>query len=82
VQLSSQGIEKPGERMVGKDYDPATGQFAVEHLIHRARSDRQLPAGQRRLQPVPGDGLVPGRHHDPAPGPPVVQKQTATVKDC
>ena len=29
VQLSSQGTEKIGGQAVGKNYDPATGQFAV-----------------------------------------------------
>ena len=42
VQLSSQGTEKLGGQAVGKNYDPATGQFAV---VSTAYTDPYVGAG-------------------------------------
>ena len=36
VQLSSQGTEKLGGQAVGKNWDPATGQFAVVSTSYTA----------------------------------------------
>ncbi|MCB9427665.1 MAG: hypothetical protein H6524_02530 [Actinobacteria bacterium] len=80
VALSSQGTEKLGGQAVGKDYDPATGQFAVVSTTYTA------PAAT-------GSCLLINAAYDLSKGmgwyltgtmtlptaPPVAQKQTATV---
>ena len=46
VQLSSQGTEKLGGQAAGKDYDPATGQFAVVSTTYAAPNAIDVtPAG-------------------------------------
>ena len=81
VALSSQGTEKLGGQAVGKDWDPATGQFAVVSTSYTA------PAAT-------GNCLLVNAAYDLSKGmgwyltgtmtlpsaPPVIQKQTATVK--
>ena len=81
VALSSQGTEKLGGQSVGKDWDPATGQFAVVSISYTA------PAAT-------GSCLLVNAACDLSKGmgwyltgtltlpsaPPVIQEQTATVK--
>ena len=81
VALSSQGTEKLGGQAVGKNWDPATGQFAVVSTSYTA------PAAT-------GNCLLVNAAYDLSKGmgwyltgtmtlpsaPPVIQKQTATVK--
>ena len=81
AMLSSQGTEKLGGQSVGKDWDPATGQFAVVSISYTA------PAAT-------GSCLLVNAACDLSKGmgwyltgtltlpsaPPVIQEQTATVK--
>lgn len=86
VQLSSQGTEKLGGQAVGKNYDPATGQFAVVSTSYTApaatgscllvNAAYDLSKGMGWY--LTGTMTLPGV--TPVPVVPVVQKQTATVK--
>ena len=83
VQLSSQGTEKLGGQSVGKDWDPATGQFAVVSISYTAPA----ATGSCLLVNAACDlskGMgwyLTGTMTLPAPPvPPLAQKQTATVK--
>ena len=83
VALSSQGTEKLGGQAVGRDWDPAMGQFAVVSTSYTApaatgscllvNAAYDLSKGMGWY--LTGTMTLPG-----APVPPVVQKQTATVK--
>ena len=82
VQLSSQGTEKIGGQAVGKNYAPATGQFAVVStsyaapatgscLLLNAAYDLSKGMGWSLTGTMTLPGVTPA---------PVVQKQTAAVK--
>ncbi len=83
VQLSSQGTEKLGGQAVGKDYDPATGQFAVvstSYTAPAATGSCLLVNAAYDLSKGMGWYLTGTMTLPAPPVPPVVQKQTATVK--
>ena len=83
VALSSQGTEKLGGQAVGKDYDPATGQFAVVSTTYTAPAATGsclLLNAAYDLSKGMGWYLTGSMTLPSAPIPPVVQKQTATVK--
>ena len=81
VALSSQGTEKLGGQAVGKDWDPATGQFAVvstSYTAPAATGSCLLLNAAYDLSKGMGWYLT-GTMTLPSP-PPVIQQQTATVK--
>ena len=81
VALSSQGTEKLGGQAVGKDWDPATGQFAVvstSYTAPAATGSCLLLNAAYDLSKGMGWYLTGTMTLPPAP--PVIQKQTARVK--
>ena len=83
VQLSSQGTEKLGGQAVGKNYDPATGEFAAvstSYTAHAATGSCLLVNAAYDLSKGMGWYLT-GTMTLPAPAvPPVVQQQKQTAK--
>ena len=84
VALSSQGTEKLGGQAVGKNYDPATGEFAVvstSYTAPAATGSCLLVNAAYDLSKGMGWYLTGTMSLPSAPTPaPVTQKQTATVK--
>ena len=84
VALSSQGTEKLGGQAVGKNYDPATGQFAVvstSYAAPAATGSCLLLNAAYDLSKGMGWYLTGTMTLPSAPTPaPVAQKQTAKVK--
>ena len=83
VALSSQGTEKLGGQAVGKDWDPATGEFSVvstSYTAPAATGSCLLVNAAYDLSKGMGWYLTGTMTLPSAPVPPVVQKQTATVK--
>ena len=83
VALSSQGTEKLGGQAVGKDYDPATGQFAVVSTTYTAPAATGsclLINAAYDLSKGMGWYLTGTMTLPAPPVPPLAQKQTATVK--
>ena len=83
VALSSRGTERLGGQAVGKDWDPATGQFSVvstSYTAPAATGSCLLLNSAYDLSTGMGWHLTGTMTLPPAPVPPVIQKQTATVK--